>query len=287
MKETERLNGSFFGTGYNQEDFDYLLRVTGNASAYKEGQEEVGTELGDYDPTKTKLQKADVPDAVWPSDNTQLVLCTDDDVLSSMDAGIPNLLPQWQTDAFDLPILVWGTQRGRKMKGNVGTYLFYTADSQLDGVWRNPTGLLNTVAINAVEVNFSIYPETPPAVAFYNTYRKRWLSRYWQSQGRRIIVDMFVPEEFWPMNLLGVPKGWRAWATRADVIEHDMLERYFKCACEHAETDDILFLLYGGAKTAKAYAKERGWLWVPEELAVQQGKHIEESMKPEGRKRLA
>jgi hypothetical protein len=54
----------------------------------------------------------------------------------------------------------------------------------------------------------------PPALAIYQIWRKRWLGRYLQHYGKRIFVDLNVAAEHAGINLLGIPKGWRAFATR-------------------------------------------------------------------------
>ena len=190
---------------------------------------------------------APAPDCVWPSDN---------------DHGIPALDPAMQADAFDFPCTVWGTQaRGKAMRG---TWLFYTADRKFEPIWRDPNAVLRSNPAACVEPNFSTHPEHPRAFVLWNVYRKRWLARWWQSQGVRVFVDLNVDAEFAADNLLGVPKGWKAFATRSH-SEGAHLEREFALACEHAGTDRILFLVYGGGEHAKKLAQAKGWKWVPEQ----------------------
>ena len=38
----------------------------------------------------------------------------------------------------------------------------------------------------------------------------------------------------------------------------------FALACERAETDDIMFIVYGGNKDVKNLCMERHWYWIPE-----------------------
>jgi len=76
---------------------------------------------------------------------------------------------------------------------------------------------------------------------------------------------------FADIMLLGVPKGWRAYATRGYTDRLDFTVAEYELACNHAETDDILFLLYGGGKACQALAQEREWVWVPEHMNVKRG----------------
>ena len=64
------------------------------------------------------------------------------------------------------------------------------------------------------------------------------------------------------------------------------MEQYKRC-CEHAETDDIIFICYGGSSQSERYAKKNGWLWVPEDMAVTRGKHAADAANPQGKRALA
>jgi len=70
---------------------------------------------------------------------------------------------------------------------------------------------------------------------------------------------------FYDLNLLGVPFGWKAWATRVYADQLSMAEHEFEMACARANTRDILFLAYGGRETMGAIIRERGWIWIPED----------------------
>jgi hypothetical protein len=125
---------------------------------------------------------------------------------------------------------------------------------------------VNTFCVNCVEPNFSIYNQMPLPVALWATYRKRWCARWWQSRGIKILVDLNVAEQYAEMNLLGVPKGWNAYATRGYTDGLQATEREFALACEHAGTASILFVVYGGGRKVMEYCRERGWLWFLETM---------------------
>lgn len=199
---------------------------------------------------------ASVPNALWPTDNAW---------------GVPLLDLAMQADAVEAPVTVWGTQGQTRKMG--GTWVFYAPDESFDALWLNPAKVLPSGAPCIVEPNWSTTDQAPFAVALWGIYRRRWLARYWQSQGRRVFVDLNVHHDLLAPHpatagaipaLLGVPKRWKAYATRAHGNRPEMLESEHAVALSHAETDSILFLVYGGGKRVEELAKARGWAWVPE-----------------------
>lgn len=212
--------------------------------------------IPDYDEFNLPLLDG-VPDTIWPSDN---------------DYGIPSLVLERQADAFDLPIETWGAKgRGRK----VGTYHFYTEDYRFEAIWRRPDQLLQAGCVNVVEPNFSVYDQAPVAVAVWQTYRKRWLARYWQSMGLRVFVDLNVARLHDAINLMGVPRGWRAYATRGYTERLQALDDELAIARKHAGTNDVLFLVYGGGGKVQEWTKANGAVWIVEDMDRAKGKYLE------------
>lgn len=178
------------------------------------------------------MARTDVPDAVWPSDNVY---------------GIPTLLSSMQADAVDVPVVVWGSvSRKKRMKG---TWCFYTDDYRFEGLWSDPSKLLETGCVSVVEPNFGICDDFPVAVVMWQVYRKRWLARHWQGQGVRVFVDLNTSRYFAEDNLLGVPRGWAAFATRG----YDAMLGKLKSELSLARSvcggwDGLLFVVYGGGQ---------------------------------------
>lgn len=198
-----------------------------------------------------------VPDALWPSDNR---------------FGIPSLSLERQGDAVELPVEIWGAKRRGT---NCGTLLFYTEDYRFRALWENPIKITETGAVCFVEPNFSVYQNFPLAIALYRTYQKRWMARYWQSLGVRCFVDLNVNPNYYEVNLLGVPKGWRAWATRGYTDRLEYTEQELVIAREHAETNDILFLVYGGGKKVMEWCENNGAVWISEDMDRAKGLYEE------------
>jgi hypothetical protein len=189
-----------------------------------------------------------VPDYLFPSRNG---------------LQIPELdREQGQAQAIVVPVCIWGSMR-RTAGTNVGTWAFYTSDYRFENVWRHPEQVVATGVTCCIEVNFSVNDQMPVAQAVWNTYRKRWLARYWQTKGISIIVDLFVLPRYRALNLLGVPKGWRSYATRGVAEAPNWTIESWQQAQEHSQ-GRALFFVYGGGEVIRAQAQKYGWAWVPD-----------------------
>lgn len=224
---------------------DLIRDLEGQALPVSDDSQAILDDLADDTPVPYAgdLQPLDV---VYPTDN---------------EYDIPVLDIRMQATEVALPWFLIGD--GRKNRAP-GTLYFYTDDSRFERVWKTPEIALKFGAVAAVEPNFSVYVTTPMALVLWNTYRKRWIARWWQAHGLRIFADLYVSEEYVDVNLIGVPKGWRAYATRGAVSEIEFLDIHYRRACDHAGSDDVLYVVYGGGREVKARCKAAGWVWVPE-----------------------
>jgi hypothetical protein len=185
---------------------------------------------------------------------------------------IPQLDIDMQALKITTPVITWGTiGRNRPMPG---TYGFYTDDYRFTCLWKQPDLLVATGCAAAVELNYSTWDWSDPDEVLVGVYRKRVLARYWQTKGIRILVDLNVAPNYQEtFGLLGVPEGWRSYATRSHRIgQMDDLEEEHEIACRHAGTRDILFAVFGGSKKVAAACKERGYLHIPEHIEVVRGR---------------
>lgn len=200
------------------------------------------------------LMAWDVPDALFPSDNVW---------------DVPSLRAELQAQQVDLPVSLWGALgRKKRMKG---TWLFYCEDYRFEALWKDPSDVVNTQCVNVVEPNFTVGPQTPRAVALWQIYRKRWLARWWQSHGIRVFVDMNVDAEVYgDLMLLGVPEGWKAYATRGYSDRQQFTLMEYELAREHAGGEP-LFMLYGGGEACEALARDHGWVWISEHMDQKRG----------------
>jgi hypothetical protein len=216
-------------------------------------------DASDIDEVDTDLPpsgRTDVPDALLPTDN---------------EWGVPLLDLKMQATALDLPCERWGRlpRHSSKMRG---TYHFYTDDYKFDALWDDPMPVVLSGCVNVVEPNYSTNPHMPRAVALWGIYRKRWLARYWQQEGIRVLVDLNIEPSFDDLNLLGVPKGWTAYATRGYAQYIEDIDRHYTLACEHAGTSQIVFVVFSTAKPVNEHCKARGYLFIQQENHAIEGR---------------
>jgi len=186
-----------------------------------------------------------VPDAKFPTDN---------------DLDIPLLRMDYQGEFVDLPVRGWGSvARSSQMRG---TWHFYTDDEKFSALWKHPDGPVKSKAFNCVEANYTTDDQMPWPVGLYRIYQKRWLARYWQENNICIFVDLNVAEPFEEVNLYGVPKGWKSYATSASDSKVDLLLRQGAIAGQHAGRSKINFLVYGGGKKVAAACATNDWVHI-------------------------
>lgn len=213
-------------------------------------------ESDEPDPKKPVEGEEDMPplaDYIFPTDN---------------DFGIPCLDINKQAIALEAPIKRIGQDSRHKETNRLaGTLHFYTDDYKFSSVWSDPFQKVIDNSSVIVEPNYSTNEFMPLAVVHFGIFKKRWLSRLWQEFDKKIIVDLNVDPKFDEANLIGVPKGWRAYSTRYyQRYGLDDLKRQFDLACSHAQRSDILFVVFGGSKEAEQACKDNSWSFVQSEL---------------------
>jgi len=213
LKELEDSEFGLEGLGWHEDELEALIEELGMD---EEPPEDPGAQLDMVEELREKT--SDLPlDILWQTDN---------------EWGIPLLNINLAAEQAVLPLKKWGTvARTKSARKMPGTWYFYTDDYKFSGLWRDPTPIVNSGCTNVIEPNFSTTAQMPRAVALWRIYQKRWLARYWQSRGIRVFVDLCVDPLFYDLNLLGVPFGWKAWATRVYADQLNMAEHEFEMAC--------------------------------------------------------
>ena len=173
--------------------------------------------------------------------------------------GVPSLRLDNQPSFIEGPTHQWG-QISRRSR-SVRTWLFYVDDYKFKKVWDDPDSVSRTQATVAGEPNYSSADDMPKARVLWNTYRKRWLSRFWQDQHMGVLVDLNVPSVWDELNLLGVPSGWTAYCTRAADYEIHRLHEQASLARERAG-QDIFLVVYSGGKLVRRACLENNWHFV-------------------------
>lgn len=192
-------------------------------------------------------------DCIFPSDN---------------DMEIPTLTLDCQPKLVEIPFVCFGEQkRTFDMMGN-GTLHFYTDDYRFSAVYEHPDRITQHHPANIVEPNFSLYNEMPIALGMQAVYKKRFIARMMQQCGIRVFVDLNVAPKFYKLNMLGVPRGYSSYCTRGYSNRLDYLEFEYKLAQDWAESNCLLFVVYGGGKVAKQFCKMHGCVYVEQFINV-------------------
>ena len=167
-----------------------------------------------------------------------------------------------QATEIPTPVLPWGAiSRERQMRG---TFHFYTHDHRFSGLLKDPRQMLETGCTHAVEANISVFEQTPRWEVLYAIGRKRAAAAQLQGLGVRVFVDLNVPMRFLDIALLGVPRGWRAFATRGYAERPDDLRAEHDLACEWARGVPLMLVVGGGLGIEALCRSLAGAAWVPD-----------------------
>jgi hypothetical protein len=194
------------------------------------------------------LAPHEIPDVIFESDNAW---------------GVPVLEDALQVAALPDQVRKWGDNRSARMPG---LYHFYTDDYKFGALWANPAPVVNSGCMGIVEPNFSTHPQMPRAVVLWRIYQKRWLARYWQTHGLRVMVDLNVEPQFFHLALLGVPAGWQSYASRGYTKHLTALDQQYALACARRGAADVAFFVFGGGASVRGWCEEHGSTWLPEEI---------------------
>lgn len=189
-----------------------------------------------------------------------------DAILSTFETdewGIPILDINKQLTYVDKPI-AWG-DIARTSKHD-GLYFFYIPDYKFYNLIKRPMKLIDSGCYGIVEPNFSANVDMARAVVLYYIFQKRTIARLCQHFDIDVAVDLCIEPKFYDLALLGVPKGWRSYAVRGYTRFNGDNLKAFGLACNHANSLDINFFVYGGGKEVQAQAWEMGWRYIPEKM---------------------
>lgn len=180
---------------------------------------------------------------------------------SANNLGIPDLLmprPEAAAPALVAPFAAWGSVA--RKRGMSGTWHFYVDDYRFTGLMGDPEAPLRTGATGVVEPNFSIFDETPAAVAAWRIYQKRWIARSWQAArgpDYPIWVDLCVSHAHEDISVLGVPTGWQRFSTRGWERNTWELDLELERAVRISGGVPMTLLVYGGGREVDEWARGR------------------------------
>ena len=113
-----------------------------------------------------------------------------------------------------------------------------------------------------VEPNLSLFDSTPIAYGLQQIYKKRWIARFWQDLGVNVYADLNVSQKFYKYNLMGIPKGYNAFATRGYADRLETLYTEYELAQEISGMEHPNMIVYGGGSIIKKLCQEKQILYV-------------------------
>jgi len=129
-------------------------------------------------------------------------------------------------------VKVWGNKKSNY--NPEGTMAFYTTDTKFMSKLFQPMIVVETGCAAIVEMNYTLDQSWPLAFGFTPIARKRQFSLIMQNHDIGIIADLYVPEKFADLNMLGIPDGYSAFATRGhskDILALEIrYNRALQCA---------------------------------------------------------
>lgn len=175
---------------------------------------------------------------------------------------IPTLLIERQAASVTIPAICYGEmKRTYKLNGR-GLLHFYTEDYRFNAIYKDMSKVLTINPAAVIEPNFSVYNDTPVAFGLQNIYKKRQVGRKLQALGYNLIVDLNVAPKWYNYNLIGVPDGWRSYATRGNSDRVNYLDAELDVARKKAGTDDVLFVVYGGGDVCLDWCHANGAVYI-------------------------
>lgn len=107
-------------------------------------------------------------------------------------------------------LFLWRTAALSQAQGM--TVGFYVWDDRFKALWRNPeryTALFLQHQVAALmEPDFSLWADAPLVEQLWNTYRTRWLGRYWQEAGLNVIPSLnWSDARSYSFAFTGIPVG--------------------------------------------------------------------------------
>jgi len=109
-------------------------------------------------------------------------------------------------------LYIWATDVLRGLDFTKTLVGFYADDYRFECFWDKPAEyvakLINARVLGAIGPNYSLWTSFPYAVQIWNTYRARWVTRYFQEAGIKVIPDVnFSDEASFDFCLEGIPKN--------------------------------------------------------------------------------
>ena len=171
---------------------------------------------------------------------------------SSNGLGIPDLLPDmlWApVDRWQLVVCGYTPLTADRAGGHV--YGYWTDDFRFESTWSKPRTMLDKIhaagPLAMIEPDFSTYADDPLVVQMHAVYRARWVSRYWQEHGIKVVPNIQWSDfDSLRWSLLGIPPNTPLIAIEGRPRQRKDFSEWSRCAREACEVlQPQCALLYG------------------------------------------
>lgn len=199
--------------------------VASSASHNSDEPDDAAYPADEKGPKRNYLEEEIEDDAEPADDGGEILTYKEDAIFPSTNRwGFPDLLEHrlWdgnikgvyaiEGDISPVRLVHWGTIGfDERMKGHA--ICFYAEDYRFESaIWDKSVEFLEKLKkvqpAALVQADFSVWRDDPPAVQIWNTYRSRYLARYWQEAGWNIIPNIsFADEQTWEWIFDGIPKS--------------------------------------------------------------------------------
>jgi hypothetical protein len=182
--------------------------------------------------------------------------------------GVPCLDRAWGVETVEgLPTAwhKWGSSSRRERAEGKGVH-FYEYDYRWSALLKHPERLIAYGCPVCVEPNPSTFPGQPLIEALYGVYQRRRVACRWGRAGIRVLVDLNVSVPVLPLALLGVPRDYPSYATRAhrDGGTEAIRAQYEAATAHRGGSVPPVFVVFGGGRRVQELCQARGWPNVPE-----------------------
>jgi hypothetical protein len=125
------------------------------------------------------------------------------------DWGIPDVLPQPSDLTVPEDVKAYGFRQKIRTTRPIVLH-FFLEDYRFEIVWNEPIRGVNAVKRDCIwaacSPDFSLWSDQPLTLHLWNTYRSRWVARFWQQHGVIIIpsINWSTPDSY-AFCFLGIP----------------------------------------------------------------------------------
>ncbi|MEO1666692.1 MAG: DUF4417 domain-containing protein [Chloroflexota bacterium] len=122
--------------------------------------------------------------------------------------GIPDV-PHVPLSAIPHWLSPYRTRLSEDQDPTTGALHFFLKDYQFESTWRRPVqtlkGIQNTWAV-VLSPDFSLFYDCPIIMQMWNTYRSRWVARWWSDNGITVIPSVsWASPDSYTFCFLGLP----------------------------------------------------------------------------------